>query len=284
MHIRATVVAVLTVAAVAWAAPAPASDDILNGLEQEVASVPIGARGILSFTNQIKDLIEGESTARIYRSSSVADTKVLIERPGQLVERVEHRDFDGDGIADVGVVWRWLGQARCFAFEIFRVDVDGSLVRSFPASDEEPLPQGEFLLPDEAPGGPAGTTFALRHALCEVSRQEPLLEVTRWFGPLDGRLALLLERMDEPTEVHHELNLAAEYYRRGDVEKALQLSRAALERIRLSGPEDLLADAYLAVARGYRARGSVALADAFERRAALRDATFTESAIPEDER
>ena len=82
--------------------------------------------------------------------------------------------------------------------------------------------------------------------------------------------------MDDWSEPFQALNVAAEMYSSGRTAEGLRIARSTLERIRLESRGDLLADAYLLVARGYRAEGKPGLAMAFERRARLKDALALE--------
>ena len=261
----------------------PAQDDIIQGEEQEVERFSLGARGMLIFANEVKDVIEGESAARIYLSRQGSDQKLLIERPNVIVETAWHNDFDGDGLKEVGVLWRSFGQSRFGVFEIYEVELDGRLTRIFPEKEIAPLPHCEVFLPEEISSvvekswrrrknnRQLRATFAIRHSLCEISRRTPQLSKITLYGRMNGKIKEVDELVKEPTVRHQELNLAAEYFRVGKNKKGLQLARNTLERIRVAGPADLLSDAYLMVARGYRKTGSTTLAKVFERRAQLRD-------------
>ena len=260
-----------------------AQDDIIQGEEQEVERFSLGARGLLIFANEVKDVIEGESAARIYLNRRGDEQKLLIEKPNVVVETAWHRDFDGDGLKEVGVFWRSFGQSRFGSFDIYEVELNGRLTRIFPKKDMTPLPHCEVYMPNEISRlvekswrrrkkkRQLRATFALKHSLCEVTREPPLLTKTTLFGRLHGNIKEIDQIMEEPTVRHQELNLAAEYFRVGKNKKGLQLARNTLERIRVAGPTELLSDAYLMVARGYRKTGSQNLAKLFERRAELRD-------------
>ena len=262
----------------------PAQDDIIQGEEQEVERFSLGARGMLIFANEVKDVIEGESAARVYLSRQGSDQqKQLIERSNVIVETAWHNDFDGDGLKEVGILWRSFGQSRFGSFEIFEVELDGRLTRVFPKKEMALLPHCEVYLPEDISSVVEKSwrrrkrkrrlraTFAIRHSLCEVSRRSPQLAKTTLFGRMNGKIKVIDEIVKEPTVRHQELNLAAEYFRVGKNKKGLQLARNTLERVRVAGPSELLSDAYLMVARGYRKTGSTALAKVFERRAQLRD-------------
>jgi len=251
-----------------------ADEHILTATETAVQRFGLGTRGVLVLANQIRDEIEGDTTARITLTRNGVAPKLLVERSSVLIEEGWYRDVDGDGLNELCVLFRSFGQVRGGAFEVFEVGLNGTLQRSFPTADEAPLPFLEVLWPDDGPRDRSAKpfVFALRNALCEVSREYPMVTTTRRYRLKSGAFVVADESTDEPVERYQQLNLAAEYYHRGKTEQGLQLARSALESIQVAGGGDLLADAYLLVARGYRLSGSNDLASVFERRAALRDA------------
>ena len=263
--------------------PSSLGAEPLNPSEVEVEELSFGSLGVLTFANEVRDVIEGQSFARIYLDPYEGSPKLLLERPSSMIEDAWSIDFNGDGVKEIGVLWRSFGKARFGRFEIFSLASKGRMERIFPKRESVDRAHLRVLFPEDISGlygklkkdrelpPLESIVFALEIALCEVSRESPLLKKRVFYGNRGGGLRVLTVDVDEAEQRHQELNLAAEFFREGKNEEALQLARRTLERIRLTGPNYLMADAYLLVAKGYRLSGSSKLAKIFKRRAALKD-------------
>jgi len=247
------------------------AEELLTGQEAEIERISLGHRGVLIFANELRDVIEGESVARIYLMRHRGPAKVLDEREGMAIDEVYHRDVNGDGVKEVCVVWSWMGQGGLRSVELYAVAMGGSLQRLFPSSAASPLHNAEILFCGEDKDVPPAASFAVRYGLCDLFHTPPILRKTVSYHFDSGEFHVVSESVEEPETLEQELNIAAEWYQMGQYENGLKIARQALDKVRIRGAENLLATAYRMVANGYRGMGSEALAQSFDRRAVMRE-------------
>jgi hypothetical protein len=244
--------------------------DILSNDEQEVERLILGARGALHFANQVQDVIEGASCGRVYLARVGEAPEMILEKTGQVIDSVWYIDFTGDSLKEVALSWKYTGQNGYMRFEVFSVTPSGRLSRLFPSPDAKSFESsGSVRINDVEPGLLNGAVFSLRRSLCEITKAAPQLTVVtsyRWDG---SSFVVSSEVTEEPETIGQRLNFAAHNFSKGDFKKGLEVARSTLEGVRISGPRDLLGDAYSLVARGYKLCGKPELAALYEKRASL---------------